>query len=655
MKKAALFLLLACASWLSAQPADNLIPRELLFREKDKSEVTFHPDGDMVLYRKPGPDSLIWYRTCDRPLVERSFAFSGPVTDWMPGFDHTLVALVGQGDSLHLEWYQTAAGHFRQVDGPTFGHAQLLMASRRLPNKVLLKENGPQGAFFLVDLLSGRTRQLLLPAGDFSRIFFNENFGIVAAEQPNDLGGIDILRRTATGWEVVFTHAFHPEYFIGGLSHVVSVSSDGSTIYATSNQGRDKTALYAIDVSTGDTTLLAQDSLADILPWGASTDADGKVTSVVALWADSRRHVVDPGWQADFDFLEKKLGPNVGFVAADARQTRWLLRTFDGGPIDYFLYERGSDSLTFLFNDYSHLDGFDLATRKAYTVTTRDGLRLPVHVYVPPGMAADDGKPRVPLPTVIYIHGGPWAGVTHWNSWFHKRNFQLLANRHYVVINMEFRGSTGLGKAFCDAGNLQWGGAMHDDIVDVARWAVEQGIAHPDRIGLWGWSYGGYAVNYALGRSPDLFACGISMYGISDLEAFCELPFADNDTWRQRVGNVHTPEGRALLRRHSPIHLVEHYRKPLLLTTGSLDDRVPQEQSDRFAKALAEAGKDVVYFYYPNEGHDYRQPKSWVSFWAVAEHFLHLHLRGRKQPKGQDLTAPPFEVVYGKKFLEEIW
>lgn len=654
MKNAALLLLLLYSSWLSAQPADNLIPRELFFRDKDKTQITLAPDGDMVLYQKPGTDSLLWYRLCDMPLVERSFDFSGPVASWLAAFDHTLVALVGKIDSLHLEWYNTLTGHHRSVNGPVFVNAELYMASRRLPNKVIVKERGQAVAYHLVDLLSGRSRQLLLPA-DFSQIFFDENMGAVAAERPNAAGGIDILRHTPAGWEIVFSYPFHPEYFIGGLSHVISVSGDGSTIYATSNQGRDKTALYAIDAATGDTTLLAQDSLADILPWGASTNADGRVTSVVALWADARRHVVDPDWQADFDFLEKKIGPQVRFVAADIEGRRWLLRTLDGGPIDYYLYERGVDSVLYLFNDYSHLDGFDLATRKAYTVTTRDGLQLPVHVYVPPGMAADDGRPRVPLPTVIYIHGGPWAGVTHWNSWFHNRNFQLLANRHYVVIAMEFRGSTGLGKAFCDAGNLQWGEAMHNDIVDVAQWAIQEGIAHRERIGLWGWSYGGYAVNYTLGRSPELFACGISMYGISDLEAFSELPFADNDTWRQCFGDVRTEEGRVLLHRHSPIHLVEHYRSPLLLTTGSLDDRVPQEQSDRFAKALADARKDVVYFYYPGEGHDYQQPESWVSFWAVAEHFLHVHLRGRKQPVGQDLLTPPFEVVYGKKFIEEIW
>jgi dipeptidyl aminopeptidase/acylaminoacyl peptidase len=331
-----------------------------------------------------------------------------------------------------------------------------------------------------------------------------------------------------------------------------------------------------------------------------------------------------------------------------------LVRELNGGPVKYYLFQRDQQKLDFLFSDYSHLDGFELATRKTYTVTTRDSLRLPVQVYLPPGMVKADGSPKVPLATIVYVHGGPWAGVTHWNNWLHTRNFELLANRGYAVLVMEFRGTTGLGKKLTDAGDLQWGEGIHHDIVDVTNWAADAGISHRRRIGIWGWSFGGYAANYALAKSPDLFACGVSMYGISDLYEFCQLPFADNDFWRSRVGNPNTPEGVDLLKKFSPSSYVQQIKSPLLLTTGSLDERVPQSQSDKFAQALYDAGKEVIYFYYPEEVHDYRKPESWISFWAVAEHFLHKKLGGRKQPSGGDIEKGNLKVTFGKEYIEAI-
>lgn len=647
-------LIVLCPLLSIAQRPDNLIPRELLFREKDKVSVTLSLDGQLVLYQKDGSgaDSSIYYLDVAHPLVERQMKFNGAVQRFAPLHNKGLLVVIKTAAGPQLAYYSFATRASRVLEGPAFERISVEKISARFPNKVMVRTSG--GGWYLVDVLSGRWRQQSVPAG-FTSVFFDEAFGLVAADEPNSLGGNTLLRKTNGRWDTLFIHPFHPAYFVGGFSRIVSVSNDGATIYATSNQDRDKSALFAIATKTGATTLLAEDPDADILPYAASVDASGKVTSVVALWADTRRYVVDASCQADFDFLRQKLGSNVGFVAASADDNFWLLRQFSGGPLHYYHFDRRQKKLLHLFNDYSHLDGFDLATRTACTVTTRDGKKLPVHVYVPPGMANDAGLPKVPLPTVIYIHGGPWAGVTHWNSWFHNRNFQLLANRHYVVINMEFRGTTGLGKAFCDAGNREWGGAMHNDIIDVVNWAVDRGIAHKDRIGMWGWSYGGYATNYALAKAPDKFACGLSMYGIADLESFCRLPFADNDLWRQRVGDVNTAGGQQLLREHSPINHVEAIEDPLLLTTGSLDERVPQAQYDAFARTLHDAGKEVVYFYYPKEGHDYRQPESWISFWGVAEHFLHLHLRGRKEGIGEALRYNNFKVVYGEEFIKGIW
>lgn len=652
------FLLLLPFRLLFAQSPDNLIPRELLFREKDKARVTLSMDGENVFYQKRanGSDSTLWYVPVKSPHVEKQQRFAGQLVDWTPAYDDGLVAVVRQDTSLVVFSAPLTSPLLRKLDLPAFRKIEFLHLSSRFPNKILVNfiaEDPDETGIYLVDLLNGNMKRMGV-MGDFTQLFFDENFGMVAAMRPNEQGGNTILRRHEGKWLEVFDYPFSPEIFIGGLSRIISVSKDGKTIYATDNTGKDKTSFVSVDVASGTVTEILGDPDADILPFAASVDPAGKPTSVVALWGDTRRHISDESIRPDFEFLDKELGSTVSFAGASRNDSTWLIRKLNGGPVTYYHYDRPAKKLTELFNDYTHLDGYELATRRAYTVPTRDGFQLPVHIYVPPGMSKPDGSPKAPLPTVIYIHGGPWAGVTHWNSWFHNRNFQLLANRGYVVINMEFRGTTGLGKKVTDAGDLQWGAAMHYDIVDVTTWAIRSGISNRKKVGIWGWSYGGYATNFALGAAPDLYACGISMYGISDLEAFGKLPFAGNETWRTRVGDVNTEAGAALLKQHSPVTYVKDIISPLLLTTGSLDERVPQSQSDNFADALQKAGKEVVYFYYPEEVHDYRQAESWISFWAIAEHFLHENLGGRKAARETDIELGNLEIMYGADYIEKI-
>ncbi|MCB0592991.1 MAG: prolyl oligopeptidase family serine peptidase, partial [Phaeodactylibacter sp.] len=207
---------------------------------------------------------------------------------------------------------------------------------------------------------------------------------------------------------------------------------------------------------------------------------------------------------------------------------------------------------------------------------------------------------------------------------------------------------------FTDLGDRQWGEAMHHDKVDITRWAICQGIAREGKIAMWGWSYGGYATAAALAFAPELYACGISMYGPTDMDAFLRIPFTDNPLWRNRVGDPRTPEGASLLKKQSPINHIQDYRSPMLLTTGGKDGRVPKKQVDEFADALNAGGKDVIYFYYPEEVHDYREPGSWISFWAIAEQFLAMHLGGRYQPVGRDLEKGDYKVVYGRAFIGQL-
>lgn len=651
-------LLLALGLFAQSPSPDNLIPRTLFFKEKTKQNVRLSLDGSNVFYQKKadGSDSTLYYIQEKYPLNEKKRRFDGKLAYWHLLHEGGLLAVVQQGNDFVLYSTTIAANKLRKVNLFPFKRLSVMHLSSRFPNKVAANIEAvdpAQSGIYQLDLMSGATKRLGLMA-DFQQVFFDETFGMVAALSQDSNDVRTLWRKHEGQWKEVFRYPVSPDIFIGGLTKIVSVSTDGKTIYATDNTGKDKTSLVAISTETGEVTELASDPDADIYPGAFTLDPTGRPTSVVALFGNTRRQFIGDAVKADFEFLEKELG-NIGFVGASQNDSTWLLRKMNGGPLVYYLYNRSTKKLTELFNDYKYFDGYDLPTRKAYTVTTRDGMKLPIHVYVPFGMSRADGTPKTSLPTVIYVHGGPWAGVTHWNSWFHNRNFQLLANRGYVVINMEFRSTTGLGKKMLDAGDKQWGEAMHYDIVDVANWAIKQGIAHPKRLGIWGWSYGGYAVNYAMGAAPDLFACGVSMYGLGDLPGFCKLPQLQGDSlWIQRTGDPNTPEGLALLEKHSPLTYVKNIKNPILLTTGSQDQIVPQEQSDKFASELSAAKKEVVYFFYPEEGHDYAKPESWVSFWAITEYFMHKNLGGRRELRNNDIEAGTCEVMFGKEFINKI-
>lgn len=652
------FLAFASLVFSQTPSPDNLIPRTLFFKEKTKSNVHLSLDGSAVYYQKKadGSDSTLYYVQSSFPLHEKKRTFDGKLVNWDMLYEGGLMVVLQKGANAELYSTSLTSTKLRKVNFFPFRSLRVVDMSRRFPNKIaadIIAVDSTQSGLYILDLLSGSTKRLMLMDG-FEQVFLDENFTLTAALRNDSTDARTLLRRQGGQWVEVFKYPFAPDFFIGGVSKIISVSDDGKTIYATDNTNKDKASLVAIETETGQVTELASDPDADIFPAAVTLDLEGRPTSVVALFADVHRHIVDEGVKADFDFLDKELKGGTSFVDASQDGSTWLVRKLNGGPMNYSLYDRKAKKLTPLFNDYSYFDGYDLPTRTAFTVTTRDGMKLPVHLYVPYGMSRADGTPKTPLPTIIYIHGGPWAGVSHWNSWFHDRNFQLLANRGYAVINMEFRGTTGLGKKMTDAGDKQWGEAMHYDIVDVATWAIKQGIANRSRLGIWGWSYGGYAANFAMAAAPDMFKAGISMYGIGDLAAFCQQPVIATDSlvWLPRVGDPNTPEGLELLKKHSPNTYIKGIANPILLTHGSLDDRVPQEQSDKFASELNAAQKDVTYFFYPKEGHDYRQPESWVSFWAIAEAFLHKNLGGRKEPRGNDIEAGKFEVMFGKEFID---
>jgi dipeptidyl aminopeptidase/acylaminoacyl peptidase len=295
-------------------------------------------------------------------------------------------------------------------------------------------------------------------------------------------------------------------------------------------------------------------------------------------------------------------------------------------------------------------------------IKSRDGLNLVSYLTLPPesggavpaapasprASARDEApKPAKPLPMVLLVHGGPFAR----DEWEFNAAYQWLANRGYAVLSVNYRGSTGFGKAFVNASNREWGGRMHDDLIDAVNWAVDLGYANKDKVAIMGGSYGGYATLVGMTFTPDVFACGVDMVGPSDLTTFLATipPYWESGRamWRTRVGDESTPEGLKLLQSRSPITFVDRIKRPLLIAHGKNDPRVKEAESGQIVKTMRDKKLPVTYVYFSDEGHGFARPENKLSFYAVTEQFLAEHLGGRSEPIADDFQGSTIEVKAG--------
>ncbi len=329
----------------------------------------------------------------------------------------------------------------------------------------------------------------------------------------------------------------------------------------------------------------------------------------------------------------------------------WIVvYVMDTSPVRYYLYDREHRKAQFLFTNRKALEGYSLVKMVPAVIPASDGQPLVGYYSLPLGTDSDgDGIPDTPLPMVFLPHGGPWGrdnwGFDPWHQW--------LANRGYAVMNVNFRASTGFGKAFVNAGDREWGGRVREDQVDAVRWAISQGIAAADKVAVMGGSFGGYSTLAGLTFTPELFACGVDLVGPANLVTLLESvpPYWKPmlQLFTMRVGDFRTEEGRALLKKHSPLTYAEQICRPLLIGQGANDPRVKQAESDQIVKAMQAKNIPVTYLIYPDEGHGFARPENRLSFNATAEAFLAKRLGGRFEPVGTDFENSSIQVTAGKE------
>jgi dipeptidyl aminopeptidase/acylaminoacyl peptidase len=647
------FLVFACANagvaplaWCSAP----LIARSAMFSDAAVTVARLSPDGASVAYiAMRGKGSEVRVRSLTDSSNDRRVdeGVAGSVLNvwWTPN-ESNLIYQRTVSEGTHLFLHRQDVSKAIDLTPIAGASATLARGSLAVPDRIVAEISDTKAnsrELWTINLASGE-RTLLADMKGLSRIHLDNQLRPRVAERRKLDESVELLRHTESGsWEAFRTLGPDSAQVTG----VVGLHGNGETLYVVDNAGRDRSALFAVNVSTGEDHVLAEDPDADIRPVAMLDPKTGEVLSASANFGALRRYHLRNDVRDGFSFLEHALGGDIGVNDASADLRTWLVAPMDGGPMRYFAYQRDSERVVPLFPMYESLAGHTFGRRLGRVVEVRDGLRFPVHVYLPPTVKGD--LPAAPLPTMIFVHGGPHVAYP-WDSWTTNRVLQLLADRGYTVIRVEFRGAGGMGKRVWEAGAFEWGGAAYHDVLDITSWAIREKIADKDRVGIFGWSYGGYMAMHALTQPDNPFACGISMYGPSDLGVLLgQSPFF----FRKRIADERTPEGARILQEQSPIHHVESLSAPLLMTNGGEDKIIPHlTQADPFVDKAKARGAKLTYLYYPNEQHDYSQAANWISFWAVAEHFLAKHLGGQSEPYGNDLGgATSMKVVTGEEFV----
>ncbi|MBV9380823.1 MAG: S9 family peptidase [Streptosporangiaceae bacterium] len=612
-----------------------LIPREVLFGNPQRVSPRISPDGSKLAWIAPHEGVLnVWVAPAGADGID--WPAAQVVTD---DRDRGVRVFLWAQDGRHLLYVQDAGGdenwRLHDVDLQTMARrdltpfdgiqARIIGTRKSHPGQVLVgmnRDNAQLHDVYRLDLATGEMVKEIGNPG-YAGWLADEDLVVRGALAPLPDGGFDLMVRDRTkteadgDWRKLLT--------IPGddapSTDVLSFSGDGRTLLMISAAGSDTGRLTRIDLATGEAEVLAEDPDADVS--GALLHPDTRDPQIVAVLKDrTEYHVLDPATEPDLKAIRALHPGDPVFLGRDDADRTWLVGfTNDTGPIPYFAYDRDTRTGRFLFEHRPELSDYRLAPMEPFSFTARDGLTIHGYVTFPP-----DGG-RSGLPAVLDVHGGPQVR----DAWGFNPETQWFANRGYLCVQVNYRGSTGYGKAFVAAGDREWGGKMHDDLIDAVRHITAEGWADPDRIGIYGGSYGGYAALVGVTFTPDVFRCAVDIVGPSSLKTLLETipPY-----WApvraqlyKRVGNPETDE--EFLWSRSPLSRVRDIRTPLLIAQGANDPRVKQAESEQIVAALADAGIDYEYMLFPDEGHGFAKPENRLRFYAAAERFLARHLGGR--------------------------
>jgi dipeptidyl aminopeptidase/acylaminoacyl peptidase len=642
------FALLSLCALTAQAELPALIPRQILFGNPERTQPQISPDGGQIAWLAPDKNGVlnVWAGSIDgakaHPITNETHR---PIQWYTWGDDGKQILYLQDngGDEIdHLFSADLTNGNVRDLTPFRGVRAQNVLTDLQHPESVLVALNLRDRHAFDMYRISLKTGAIILEAtnpGDVLTWKTDNDFVIRAATAFDGKTLSSIVRvRDAVDkpWRDLVVMPFERALFAGqvvGGSLIAGFEPDGKSLIVHSALHSDNGRLVRVDFQNGkELGVVAQDSKCDVAEAGLGDEPSVIINPITHALEAVEFDYTSPHWvfldsnlQSDFQKIEHDAPGFFDLISRDRADRQWIvaMRRSDA-PASYFLFDRDTKKTTPLFKEVSALSRFTLAPKKAIVIKARGGLQLVSYLTVPPGIAPKN------LPLVLLVHGGPWFR-DHDN---YDQEVQFLANRGYAVLQVNYRGSTGFGIDFLNAGTHQWGLGTQEDLYDALQWAIDQKIADPKRIASMGWSGGGFATLRALEMRPDLFACGVDGVGPGDIAtSFRSFPsYWSNITarWRRRAGDAdHDAEWN---RKISPLYHVDDIRAPLLVGQGQNDPRVTIANTNAMVDALRKAKREVIYVVYPDEGHGFARPENNLDFYGRVEEFFAKHLHGRAEP-----------------------
>ncbi|HYK33739.1 MAG TPA: S9 family peptidase [Streptosporangiaceae bacterium] len=612
----------------------DLIPRQVLFGNPERVMPRLSPDGTQLAWIAPHEEVLnVWLAPVSAETGV-DFEQATVITD---DKDRGIRTYQWAHDNRHLLYLQDTGGdenwRLYDVDVQTMQRrdltpfegvqTQFVAVERDFPAEVLIglnKDNPQLHDVYRLDLTTGDlTKEVENPG--FLGWLADAKMVVRCAFAPEPDGSLRVLVRDggADDWRLLKDIPADDAL----TTDPVAFSADGGSLLMITSAGAETARLITIDLATGAEEVLAEDLIADVSD--VRLDPNTRKPQIVTVLKDRSDYLVLDQAVADDVAAIRGLHPgDPVFASADDADTTWLIGfTNDAGPVRYYAYDRATKAATFLFEHQPLLSRYTLSSMEPFSYPARDGLMIHGYATFPP-----DGE-RSGLPVVLNVHGGPWAR----DVWGYNPTPQWLANRGYLCLQVNYRGSTGYGKSFVTAGDREWGAKMQDDLTDAVEFAIAQGWADPARIAIFGGSYGGYAALAGATFTPDLYCCAVDIVGPSNLKTLIETipPY-----WAPMVAQFHHRVGdpavdEEFLWSRSPLSRADQIKIPLLIAQGANDPRVKQAESEQIVAALRAANISCEYMLFPDEGHGFAKPENRMTFYAAAEKFLARYLGGRAE------------------------
>jgi dipeptidyl aminopeptidase/acylaminoacyl peptidase len=664
-----LYVLLLSSAAVAQDKASGLPPlidRDLIFGNPEIAGAQLSPDGRYIAFIKPWKDTRnVYVKAVGEPFSAARLMTTEtkrPVAGylWTQDSKYIVFAKDHDGDENFNVYavdpsVKPAAGEeappSRDLTGLKGVRVRLFEAPKSDPDTLYIGLNDRDKAWHDLYKLKISTGEKTLIRKNTDRITgwsLDLKGQLRLATRSADNGDTEIMRVDADKFTMIYScsvfESCNPLHF----------RPDGAYVYMDTNKGTDLSSLVLFDTQTGKTELV-------------ESDPQGKVDFGGALFSEQNDELIETWYVADRvkvyfknkafgednHWIEKQFpGKDIRVVSRTRNELLWLVTVVsDTEPGQTFLFDRKAHTLTPQYKIWEKLPRNDLAEMKSVTYKSSDGLEIPAYLTLPKGVAATN------LPTLVLPHGGPWGR----DEWGYNELAQFFANRGYAVLEPNFRGSTGYGRKFLDAGNLEWGRKMQDDLTWGVKYLVAQGIADPKRVGILGGSYGGYATLAGVTFTPDLYAAAVDIVGPSNLITLLESipPYWESarKVFALRMGDPNSPEGKKLLMEESPLNSADKIKTPLLVAQGANDPRVNRREAEQIVVALRDRGFNVEYILAPDEGHGFQRPINNMALFMASEKFLAEHLGGRYQEGGtpeevarlKEITVDPKTVVLAKK------